>query len=58
MSEKVALQGLHDDNLTDDDFDDDELPPTYSSLFTEAPLPSPIMNSELHALAAFEGTKH
>jgi len=58
MSEKEVLQGLDDDRLADDDFEGDELPPTYSSLFTDAPLPSPIMHNELHELAAFEGNNH
>ncbi|KAJ5538275.1 hypothetical protein N7494_007754 [Penicillium frequentans] len=54
MSEKEVLRQLDDDRLTDDDFENDELPPTYSSLFTDAPLPPPIMHNELHELAAFE----
>lgn len=58
MSEKDVLRQLDDDRLTDDNFEDDELPPTYSSLFTDAPLPPPIMHNELHELAAFEGTNH
>jgi hypothetical protein len=55
MSEKGVLWGLNDDQLADDNSEDDELPPTYSSLFTEAPLPLPLVHNDMHALAAFEG---
>ncbi|OJJ82968.1 glycosyltransferase [Aspergillus glaucus CBS 516.65] len=55
MSSKQELTRFEDD-FSGNDFDADELPPTYSSLFTEAPLTSPTFsnNQNQHTLAALE----